>query len=37
MVTYRYDTFTNSMVDVSTGETVASIGNAQGDEETRTK
>lgn len=33
--TYRYDAFTNSMVDVSTGETVASIGNAKGDEETK--
>lgn len=33
--TYRYDAFTNSMVDVSTGETVASIGKAQGDEETK--
>lgn len=33
--TYRYDAFTNSMVDVSTGETVASIGNAQGDQETK--
>ena len=33
--TYRYDSFTNSMVDVATGETVASIGNAQGDKETQ--
>jgi len=33
--TYRYDSFTNSIVDVSTGETVASIGNAQGDKETQ--
>jgi hypothetical protein len=33
--TLRYDAFTNSMVDVSTGETVASIGNAQGDQETK--
>lgn len=33
--TYRYDATTNSMVDVSTGKTVASIGKAQGDEETK--
>jgi hypothetical protein len=31
----RYDSFTNSMVDVQTGETVATIGNAEGDEETQ--
>ena len=35
--TLRYDAFTNSMVDVQTGETVASIGNAEGDEETQQK
>jgi len=33
--TLRYDSFTNSMVNISTGETVASIGNAKGDEETQ--
>jgi len=33
--TYRYDSFSNSIVDVSTGETVASIGNAKGDKETQ--
>ena len=33
--TLRYDAFTNSMVDVQTGETVASIGDAEGDEETQ--
>jgi len=33
--TLRYDAFTNSMVDVQTGETVASIGNAKGDEQTQ--
>ena len=33
--TLRYDAFTNSMVDVQTGETVASIGDAKGDEETQ--
>jgi hypothetical protein len=33
--TYRYDTNTNSMVDISTGETVASIGDAEGNEETQ--
>lgn len=33
--TLRYDAFSNSMVDVQTGETVASIGDAKGDEETQ--
>jgi len=33
--TLRYDAFSNSMVDVQTGETVASIGDAEGDEETQ--
>ena len=33
--TLRYDANTNSMVDVQTGETVASIGDAEGDEETQ--
>jgi|9_EtaG_2_1085328.scaffolds.fasta_scaffold01724_2 hypothetical protein len=33
--TLRYDAFTNSMVDVQTGETVAKIGDAKGDEETQ--
>ena len=35
--TYRYDTNTNSMVDISTGETIATIGKAKGDKETENK
>ena len=35
--TYRYDTNTNSMVDISTGETIATIGEAKGDKETENK
>tara|TARA_R100001082_G_scaffold8486_1_gene4996 strand:- start:840 stop:3182 length:2343 start_codon:yes stop_codon:yes gene_type:complete len=35
--TYRYDAFTNSMVDISTGETIATIGKAKGDKETENK
>ena len=33
--TFRYDANTNSMVDVQTGETVASIGDAEGNEKTQ--
>ena len=35
--TYRYDTNTNSMVDISTGETIATLGKATGDKETENK
>jgi hypothetical protein len=35
--TYRYDTNTNSMVDISTGETIATLGEAKGDKETENK
>ena len=35
--TYRYDTNTNSIVDISTGETIGTLGEAKGDKETENK